>query len=220
MHSKPMSRILPVLLTLMVPPVSSAPGGSPAGISRVEVTLMMPCSAEKATRATEALESIPGVVEVDFDLGSLRVRIDTRPDFDGDPTRFAQTLWEGDVYPHRIFVRARGRIELGPDGKLCRVEGGEQRFRLAESEIIARLVAEHGDGEPFQVLGEVTDWIEDVEPAPGHIYTLELIGETAAGAHAEETRQRQPRHPLIGDVAPSLGGDVRWLQGEPNAPTS
>lgn len=44
---------------------------------------------------------------------------------------------------------------------------------------------------------------------------LLLLSVAPSCVQAEETPKEQPRYPLIGEVAPDLGEDVRWLQGEP-----
>ena len=146
-----------------------------AEIHRVDITLFSPCDNETAVKAAESLRAVPGVTNVDLVAGRLEVSVETGPEFSGDPLELAQKLWDGKIYPNKIYLQATGRIERRDDGFVFSADGTGQQFSVQDDATLRKLLSESEEGHVRQVTAEVVDWIEDRQPREGQLYTLKLL---------------------------------------------
>ena len=150
-------------------------GPAYAEIHRVNITLFMPCDNETAVKAADSLRAVPGVRNVDLVAGKLEVSVETGREFTGDPLELVQKLWDGRIYPNKIYLQASGRIEENDGDFIFHAAETGQRFKVRDDAKLRRLLAESAVDSVVQITVEVVDWIEDRQPAAGQAYTVRLL---------------------------------------------
>ncbi len=150
-------------------------GSAYADIHRVDITLFMPCDNETAVKAAASLKAVPGVTNVDLVAGRLEISVETGHEFTGDPLELVQKLWDGKIYPNKIYLQASGRIETNDGGFIFRAADTGQRFKVRDDAHLRKLLTESSADSPIRIKAEVVDWIEDQQPAAGQLYTLRLL---------------------------------------------
>ncbi len=161
-----------VLLAMLAIAVSA---NVSAEIHGLEITLFAPCDTETAVKAAASLEAVPGVTKVDLVAGTLEVRVQTGPEFTHDPLELVQKLWEGKIYPNKIYLEASGRIDASGDEFVFVAAGTGQRFKVRDDAALRRLLTESLGALTTHIRAEVLDWIEDRRPEAGKLYTVRLL---------------------------------------------
>ena len=146
-----------------------------AEIHGLEITLFAPCNAETAVKAAASLEVFPGVTKVDLVAGTMEVRVQTGPEFTDDPLDLVQKLWDGKIYPNKIYLEASGRIDASGGEFVFVAAGTGQRFKVREDAALHRLLTEFSGDAATRIRAEVLDWIEDQRPEAGKLYTVRLL---------------------------------------------
>ena len=146
-----------------------------AEIHKVDITLFMPCDNETAVKAAASLRAVPGVTNVDLVAGKLEVSVETGREFTRDPLELVQKLWDGKIYPNKIYLEASGRIEMKDGGYVFHAADTGQRFEVRDDARLQRLLGESPADPLIHMKAEVVDWIEDRQLEAGQLYTLKLL---------------------------------------------
>ncbi len=150
-------------------------GPAYAEIHKVDITLFMPCDNETAVKAAASLRAVPGVTNVDLVAGKLEVSVETGREFTRDPLELVQKLWDGKIYPNKIYLEASGRIQMNDGGFVFHAADTGQRFKVRDDARLRQLLTESSADSLIHMKAEVVDWVEDQQPGAGQPYTLRVL---------------------------------------------